>query len=84
MAQNRNSRIRQRITRNFRRRTETVNRDADSIRVAASTTSSDNTNVYIDFPSEDGDKLYVVLSGAEARTVYNVLRKHYMMLNKSY
>lgn len=60
-----------RIDRNGNLRTETSRRD--DFAVAASTTSSKKTAVYLDF--EDG--LSVALNGREARRLFQVLRTHY-------
>jgi len=77
--QNKNARIRSRICRNGKARTETFRRDEDSTRIAATTDERNNsTALFIDFP--DGDK--VRLSGHEARTLYRVLQQHFDYTDK--
>jgi hypothetical protein len=78
--QNKNARIRSRICRNGKQRTETFQRDDDTTRIAATTDKrSNSTALFIDFP--DGDK--VKLTGHEARTLYRVLQQHFDFTDKS-
>lgn len=77
---NKNARIRTRVTRNGKQRTETHRRDS-GVSIAASTaTSSNSTNVFIDFPTGES----VCLSGREARTLYRVLQAHYAATDRTW
>ena len=77
---NKNARIRSRICRNGKARTETFRRDEFTTRIAATTDERNNsTALFIDFA--DGDK--VKLSGHEARTLYRVLQQHFDYTDKA-
>jgi hypothetical protein len=77
---NRNAIIRTREDRVGKLRTETARRDDNSVLFAVSTSPrSHATNLFIDYA--DGDTLR--LSGAEARTLYRLLRKHYKFAGKA-
>jgi hypothetical protein len=76
---NRNARINSREDRKGNIRTETVLRDEGAMLFAASTNPRTNaTSVFIDFPEGA-----LRLTGAEARTMYRLLHKHYSATNKS-
>lgn len=76
---NKNARIRSRICRNGKARTETFRRDEDATRIAATTDERNNsTALFIDFA--DGGK--VKLNGHEARTLYRVLQQHFDYTDK--
>jgi hypothetical protein len=78
LSYNHNSRIRTRITRNGKLRTETQNRE-DLFNVAVSTTPrTDSTRFFID--SDEGS---IALNGRQARTVFRALLKHYQECGKS-
>lgn len=81
---NRNHRavLRTREDKTGKLRTETHGRDEDSVNFAVTTDPGNNrTRLFIDFPSFDGT--VVRLSGVEARTLYNLLRKHYEATDKA-
>lgn len=72
---NRNARIASRTDRKGKMRTETVDRDRDSVKMAATFDPRTNsTNVFIDYPYSD-DK--VSLDGRQARSLFRLLKKHY-------
>ncbi len=74
--QNRDARIVSRIDRTGKLRTETQRRDYNSVKMAVSTDERNNsTNLFIDFPGQEGD---IRLSGTQARSLYRLLRKHYI------
>ena len=76
---NRNASIVTRKDKNGKYRTETSGRDIGTAQIAVSTDAGSNTtSLYIDLP-EAG----VRLTGAEARTLYRVLSKHYAFTGKS-
>lgn len=80
---NRNSRINSRVDRTGKIRTETVNRDWDTIKAAVSThPRKKSTNLYVDFPIGETIRS-VAFSGSEARTLYRLLQKHFDVTNKS-
>lgn len=79
---NRNASIETRIDRTGKVRTETVNRDDGTVRIAVSTNKSDATNLYIEMPSDSGKAFR--LDGRTARTIYRTLQKHYQNTNKNY
>jgi hypothetical protein len=79
---NRNASIETRIDRVGNLRTETVNRDDGTVRIAVSTSKTDATNLYIDMPDGSGPSFR--LDGRTARTVYRALKKHYQNTNKSH
>ena len=79
---NRNAAIETRIDRTGKIRTETVNRDNGTVRIAVSTTKSDATNLYIEMPSDSGKAFRI--DGRTARTIYRTLQKHYQNTNKNY
>ena len=77
--QNRNACIRARQTRNGKFRTETARRDENTTSFAVSTDPrNDRTSLYINF-----DSTHVRLSGAEARTLFRLLSKHYFYMGKT-
>jgi hypothetical protein len=58
-----------------------VNRDAGSVEFAASTDTRNNrTNLYIDVPDGKGNFDGLELDGRLARSLYNLLDKHYRSL----
>ena len=78
---NRNAIIRTRTDRVGKLRTETARRDAYTTNFAASTAKSANrTRLFVDLP----EGATFTLSGSEARTLYNLLRKHYVSAGKSW
>lgn len=81
---NRNARIRSRVTKNKKFRTETAGRD-DGLRMSITTSPKTNaTQLFIDF---DGGEIRggetVRLSGSEARSIFRMLAKHYGFVGKS-
>jgi len=75
---NRNAIIRTRADRGGKFRTETARRDNNAVQFAATTNPRSNaTALFLDFPLGA-----IRLSGAEARTLYRVLRKHYKFAGK--
>lgn len=80
-ATNRNSKIVSRFDKTNKLRTETQNRDAGSVKMAVSTDVRNNsTNFFIDLANGDGT---LRLNGREARSVFNLLVKHYAQAGKS-
>jgi hypothetical protein len=78
--QNKRAEIRSRVTRNGKLRTETHRRDPDTFTAAISTDpNSHATAMYIDIPNEYET---LRLSGAEARTLYRLLSKHFEFADK--
>lgn len=76
---NRNAKIRVRELNDATVRTETANRDKDSMNFSMVTNERTNsTTLYVDSP--DGDSLE--LTGQEARTLFLLLNKHYLYTNK--
>jgi len=76
---NRNASITVRHDKNGKKRTETTRRDLGAVKFAASTNSKTNsTMLFIDFPEGT-----IKLSGAESRTLYRVLNKHYFFTGKT-
>ena len=80
---NRNARIRSRVTKNNKVRTETCGRDS-GISAAISTDTNGSTRVFIDMngdrewgPAENRSHSSIELNGREARTLYRMLVKHY-------
>lgn len=78
---NRNAIIRTRTDRVGQLRTETARRDAFTTNFAATTAPRANRTVlFVDLP----DGASVKLSGSEARTLYNLLQKHYANAGKNW
>lgn len=76
---NRNAKIASRFDKTGKFRTETKNRDEDSVRMNASTDLRNNsTNFFIDLPEGN-----VRLNGRQARSLYRVLARHYANVGKS-
>lgn len=76
---NRNAVIRVREDARGNLRTETARRDDGASKFAVSTSPETNrTSLYIDLPGTQ-----VQLSGANARTIYRLLRKHFKATGKS-
>jgi hypothetical protein len=79
---NRNAVLVTRKTLNGKFRTETSGRDDDMLSVAVSTDpTTDNTKMFINC-NDFGNT--VRLSGAQARTIYRALQKHYQFVGKSW
>lgn len=91
--QNRNAIIGCRVDRKGKSRTETQRRDRNTVKMAVSTDPRTNsTSLFIDFPVPDDGHVRVDgpvsaasvhLDGRQARTLYRLLRKHYMTTGKS-
>lgn len=80
---NRNAVIASRTDRTGKLRTETVGRDDGALTVAVSTdTGNNSTRLFINFDGTYDNS--VALSGAEARTLYRVLQKHFAASGKSW
>lgn len=80
-ATNRNAKIVSRFDKTAKLRTETQKRDEGSVKMAVSTDVRNNsTNFFIDLPNGEGN---FRLSGREARSVFNLLVKHYAKTGKS-
>lgn len=78
---NQNAEIKTRIDRTGKLRTETRGRDEDSITIAVSTNSRDNsTRMFVNNPDGSSYKF----DGRTARTIYRILQKHYMNTDKMY
>lgn len=78
---NRNARIDSRFDRTGKIRTETLNRDPDTIKAAVSTNPKTNaTRLYVDFPPDEVVHK-IAFTGSEARTLYRVLKRHFTLLN---
>lgn len=78
---NRNAIIRTRTDRVGKLRTETARRDAYTTNFAASTAKNTNrTRLFVDLP----EGTTITLSGSEARTLYNLLQKHYAVAGKTW
>lgn len=82
VAKNNSAKIVVRTDRRGQTRTETQGRDNDSMLVAAVTNNKNSTRFFIDIPTGltfEGKPEYdtVEFTGAEARTIYRVLQKHY-------
>lgn len=79
-ARNKCARIINRIDNTGKMRTETVNRDAESLTIAISTDPrSHASRLFID----DVDGTTVEFTGATARTLFRTLWKHYWYTDKS-
>lgn len=78
---NRNAIIRTRTDRAGKLRTETARRDAYTTNFAASTAKNANrTRLFVDLP----EGTTISFTGSEARTLYNLLQKHYATAGKSW
>ena len=72
--QNKNARIKSRVSRNGKFRTETIRRDFGTMNMAVSTDPNTKaTRLFID--AEDGESIN--LTGRQARTLYRLLQTHY-------
>lgn len=79
IATNRNAIIRAREDRFGKFRTETANRDPGTTNFAATTSPITHaTRLFIDLPEGS-----VSLTGAESRTLYRLLRKHYAFAGRA-
>lgn len=81
---NKTARIRSRVTRNGKYRTETALREEGSDNIAVTTDKSNATTVFIDFEGGQFNGGETVrLDGRQARTLYRVLSNHYSLLGKN-
>jgi hypothetical protein len=84
MTTNKNARIVSRVARNGEMRTETVRRDPGEFNVSVSTDQRmDSTRLFLDLEGRfEGAALE--LTGAQARTLYLTLQRHFQNVGKNW